>query len=161
MITWTGEGEGKQVASGLADRTIEVEVLDIKQDIASVLVRSEPYYEYLHLVRTRDGWKSRQCSLVQALSDPLGSERSASMAEEPAAGSGVTTWLVADAPWRHPARWTGSRTSAGRRDQPASRAENDALRGRVLGQDRAEVVECGDPLVRIEIVQQSSGISDP
>ena len=57
MITWTGDGEGKQVASGLADRTIEVEVLDVKHDIASVLVRSEPYYEYLHLVRTRDGWK--------------------------------------------------------------------------------------------------------
>ena len=57
MITWTGEGEGVQVASGLADRTIEVEVLDVKHDIASVLVRSEPYHEYLHLVRTGDGWK--------------------------------------------------------------------------------------------------------
>ena len=57
MITWTGEGEGVHVASGLADRTIEVEVLDVKHDIASVLVRSEPYHEYLHLVRTGDGWK--------------------------------------------------------------------------------------------------------
>jgi hypothetical protein len=57
MITWTGEGEGVKVASGLADRTIEVEVLDVKHDIASVLVRSEPYHEYLHLVRTGDGWK--------------------------------------------------------------------------------------------------------
>src|SRR3954453_22594650 len=28
MVTWTSEGEGVQVASGLADRTIEVEVLD-------------------------------------------------------------------------------------------------------------------------------------
>jgi hypothetical protein len=28
MITWTGEGEGVRVANGLADRTIEVEVLD-------------------------------------------------------------------------------------------------------------------------------------
>jgi hypothetical protein len=45
MITWTGEGEGVQVASGLADRTIEVEMLDVKHDIASVLVRSEPYHE--------------------------------------------------------------------------------------------------------------------
>ena len=26
-------------------------------DIASALVRSEPYHEYLHLVRTGDGWK--------------------------------------------------------------------------------------------------------
>jgi hypothetical protein len=57
MITWTGEGAGEEVASGLADRSIEVEVLDVKHDIASVLVRSEPYYEYLHLVRTRAGWK--------------------------------------------------------------------------------------------------------
>jgi hypothetical protein len=57
MITWTGEGEGVEVASGLADRTIEVDVLDVQHDIASVLVRSEPYYEYVHLVRTRDGWK--------------------------------------------------------------------------------------------------------
>lgn len=57
MITWTGEGEGVRVANGLADRTIEVEVLDIKNDIASALVRSEPYHEYVHLVRTREGWK--------------------------------------------------------------------------------------------------------
>jgi hypothetical protein len=57
MIAWTGEGEGVQVASGLADRTIEVEVLDIKHDIASALVRSEPYHEYVHLVRTGDGWR--------------------------------------------------------------------------------------------------------
>jgi CRP-like cAMP-binding protein len=57
MIAWTGEGEGQEEATGLADRTIEVEVLDVNQDIASVVVRSQPYYEYLHLVRTRDGWK--------------------------------------------------------------------------------------------------------
>ena len=57
MITWTGEGFGVEVANGLADRTIEVDVLDINNDIASVLVHSEPSYEYLHLVRTRDGWK--------------------------------------------------------------------------------------------------------
>ena len=42
MITWTGEGEGEQVAGGLADRTIEVYVFDVKHDIASVLVRSSP-----------------------------------------------------------------------------------------------------------------------
>lgn len=57
MVAWTGEGEGVQVASGLEDRAIEVVVLDVKRDIASVLVRSEPYHEYLHLVRTREGWK--------------------------------------------------------------------------------------------------------
>jgi len=57
MITWTGEGVGAEIAGGLTDRTIEVEVFDIRDDIASVLVRSEPYHEYLHMVRTRDGWK--------------------------------------------------------------------------------------------------------
>lgn len=57
MITWTGEGEGVGVARGLASRSIEVEVFDVKNDIASALVRSEPYHEYVHLVRTPDGWK--------------------------------------------------------------------------------------------------------
>lgn len=57
MVAWTGEGLGKEIASGLADRGIEVDIFDIEDDIASVLVRSEPYHEYLHLVRTREGWK--------------------------------------------------------------------------------------------------------
>lgn len=57
MITWTADGEGVEVARGLADRTVEVEVLDVVHDIASVVVRSEPYHEYLHLVRTDDGWR--------------------------------------------------------------------------------------------------------
>jgi hypothetical protein len=57
MITWTGEGVGEEIAGRLADRTIAVEVFDIRDDIASVLVRSEPYHEYLHLVRTREGWR--------------------------------------------------------------------------------------------------------
>jgi hypothetical protein len=46
-------GEGRRNAT---DRRIEAEVQDVSQDIASVLVRSAPYHEYLHLVRTRDGW---------------------------------------------------------------------------------------------------------
>lgn len=57
MITWTGEGEGVRVARDLADRSIAIEVLDVKKNMASALVRSEPYHEYLHLVRTPDGWK--------------------------------------------------------------------------------------------------------
>jgi hypothetical protein len=57
MVAWTEDGEGVRVARGLADRSIEVDVLDIRHDIASVLVRSEPYHEYLHMVRTRDGWQ--------------------------------------------------------------------------------------------------------
>jgi hypothetical protein len=69
MVTWTGQGLGKEIASGLADRSIEVEVLDIREDIASALVRSEPYHEYLHLVRTREGWK-----IANALYRSLGSD---------------------------------------------------------------------------------------
>jgi hypothetical protein len=47
-------GEGKAVA---ADRRIDVEINDVHEDIASVTVRTAPYHEYLHLVRTHDGWK--------------------------------------------------------------------------------------------------------
>jgi hypothetical protein len=54
MVELTRLGEGKAYA---ADRRIEVEILDVYQDIASVLVRSAPYHEYLHFVRTPDGWR--------------------------------------------------------------------------------------------------------
>ena len=57
MVRWTGEGVGVEIAGGLDDRSIEVEVFDVRDGIASVLVRSEPYHEYLHLVRTDEGWK--------------------------------------------------------------------------------------------------------
>jgi len=45
---------------GLADRTdetIEVTVCDVHRDIASAVVRSAQYREYLHLVRTPEGWQ--------------------------------------------------------------------------------------------------------
>jgi hypothetical protein len=54
MIELTRRGEGKADA---ADRRLEIDVEDVYEDIASVTVRSAPYYEYLHLVRTRDGWR--------------------------------------------------------------------------------------------------------
>jgi ketosteroid isomerase-like protein len=54
MLELTRRGEGKQDA---ADRTLEVEVEDVYGDIASATVHSAVYHEYLHLVRTRDGWK--------------------------------------------------------------------------------------------------------
>ena len=54
MVEMTKLGEGRADA---ADRRIEVEILDVYEDISSVLVRSVPYHEYLHLVRTRDGWR--------------------------------------------------------------------------------------------------------
>ena len=54
MVEWTAAGEGVPQA---AHRSLDVVVLDVYGDIASVRVRSAVYYEYLHLVRTEDGWK--------------------------------------------------------------------------------------------------------
>ena len=54
MLELTRRGEGKEDAE---DRTLDVEVEDLYGDIASATVRSAVYHEYLHLVRTRDGWR--------------------------------------------------------------------------------------------------------
>ena len=54
MLELTRGGEGRNDA---ADRTLAVEVTGLYGDIASASVRSAVYHEYLHLVRTRDGWK--------------------------------------------------------------------------------------------------------
>jgi hypothetical protein len=45
---------------GAEDKTedpIEVTVVDVHHDIATVVVRSAQYREYLHLLRTTSGWK--------------------------------------------------------------------------------------------------------
>jgi ketosteroid isomerase-like protein len=54
MLELTAQGEG---ASDGADRHLDIQLEDIREDIASVTVRSAVYHEYVHLVRTRDGWK--------------------------------------------------------------------------------------------------------
>ena len=54
MIELTESGEGR---SDAADRRLDVTVENVYGDIASVTVRSAVYHEYLHLVRTNDGWK--------------------------------------------------------------------------------------------------------
>jgi hypothetical protein len=54
MLELTRRGEGK--ADG-ADRTLAVDVADVHGDIANATVHSAVYHEYLHLVRTRSGWK--------------------------------------------------------------------------------------------------------
>jgi hypothetical protein len=46
--------------AGLEDKTddpIDVTVADIHHDIATAVVRSAQYREYLHLVRTAEGWQ--------------------------------------------------------------------------------------------------------
>ena len=56
MVAWTAEGEGKRVDPG-GDRGIDLEVIDVYENIASVVVRSSVYREYLHLVRSDDRWR--------------------------------------------------------------------------------------------------------
>lgn len=38
------------------DRSLEVEVMDVSENIATVRVRSDPFIEYLHLGRFGDRW---------------------------------------------------------------------------------------------------------
>jgi hypothetical protein len=55
MIDATARGLGHARDPG--DRRIEVEVEDIHGTVANATVRSAVYREYVHLVRTKDGWK--------------------------------------------------------------------------------------------------------
>jgi Putative lumazine-binding len=43
--------------TGDAGRWLTTGIADVCGDIASAVVRSAPYQEYLHLIRTGDGWK--------------------------------------------------------------------------------------------------------
>lgn len=54
MIEATAEGAGRERAGG---RPLQIEIVDAGGSIASVVVRSEHYHEYLHLVETPDGWR--------------------------------------------------------------------------------------------------------
>ena len=44
-------------AEDKTDHPIEVDVVDIHHNIATAVVRSAQYREYLHLLRTPDGWR--------------------------------------------------------------------------------------------------------
>jgi Putative lumazine-binding len=52
MIELTRQGEGRAEAG-----EVVITIDDVHEDIASVTVLGGPYYEYLHLVRTDEGWK--------------------------------------------------------------------------------------------------------
>ena len=56
MLALTTAGEGRADTPG-GDRHVEVEVVDLHGNIASVVVHSAVYREYLHLVRTEEGWE--------------------------------------------------------------------------------------------------------
>jgi Putative lumazine-binding len=51
LVTDTASGEGKEFTPAQ-----DVTVLDVFQDMATVMVRSEPFVEYLHLARFGDRW---------------------------------------------------------------------------------------------------------
>ena len=53
MLQACAEGEGTRAA----DRWVKTGIADVCGDIASAVVRSAPYREYLHLSRTGGGWK--------------------------------------------------------------------------------------------------------
>jgi len=57
MIEATARGAGKTRLPESGDPRIEVDVVDVYDTIATVVVRSAVYREYLHLVRTSAGWK--------------------------------------------------------------------------------------------------------
>ena len=55
-----GDARVRPRGGGPEDRTedrIEVEVMDIHHDIATAVVRSAQYREYIHLLRTPEGWR--------------------------------------------------------------------------------------------------------
>ena len=55
MIELTAAGSGKERDPGA--RRIDVRVVEVHGDIATAVVDSNVYREYLHLVRTEAGWK--------------------------------------------------------------------------------------------------------
>lgn len=54
MVSQTAEGGG---SARRPAEPIDVEVIEAYGDIATVVVRSPEYREYLHLVRTPQGWQ--------------------------------------------------------------------------------------------------------
>jgi hypothetical protein len=55
MIGWTADGIGK--SRDVPDRDIDISVGHVYGDIATVTVTSAVYVEYIHVVRTKSGWK--------------------------------------------------------------------------------------------------------
>jgi hypothetical protein len=62
MIEATAAGRGKRRGGG--ERRIDIDVVEVYGPIATVVVHSNVYREYLHLGRTDEGWK-----IVNALWD--------------------------------------------------------------------------------------------
>jgi Putative lumazine-binding len=54
MLEFTAAGEGRQDG---VDRSLNIRIEDVCEDIASVTVESAVYHEYVHLMKTPDGWR--------------------------------------------------------------------------------------------------------
>ena len=67
MIGWTRDGEGVTDKDFASDVTIN----DLYDGIATVTVHSGIYREYLHLVRTADGWKILNALYTRVREDPI------------------------------------------------------------------------------------------
>ena len=52
MVGWTRDGEGRKDAG-----PIDITIHDVNGNVATATVRGGVYHEYVHLVRTTDGWK--------------------------------------------------------------------------------------------------------
>jgi hypothetical protein len=55
MIEWAGAGQGRRPDP--ADRVYETRVVEIHDGVAVTVTHSVPYVEYLHLIRTDEGWR--------------------------------------------------------------------------------------------------------
>ena len=55
MLAATAKHLGRE--RDVPDRRIAVEVVDVYGEIAAAIVRSAVYHEYLHLLRTSEGWR--------------------------------------------------------------------------------------------------------
>jgi hypothetical protein len=55
MVEFAAAGQGKQTDPDI--RRYDMHIDEIHGDIATARVRGVPYIDYLHLVRTADGWR--------------------------------------------------------------------------------------------------------
>lgn len=55
MVGFAAAGQGRQTDAAV--RVYDVSVDDVHGDIAAATVHAVPYVDYLHLIRTSDGWR--------------------------------------------------------------------------------------------------------
>jgi hypothetical protein len=55
MVLFTSQGRGRAVEED--ERRLDIDVVEVSGSIATVVVHSYAYVEYLHLVATPDGWR--------------------------------------------------------------------------------------------------------